>query len=179
MTNERDEILTLRVLVVALSILTLLLVFDVRNCKAQDVEEVFPHPNGPTIHVKLYDGQERVSLWVLPVPHRTADKAFWITTVISAATTIADMENTRIVLNHGGRELNPLYGPYPGRVRQYAISSGLFALATYVSYKAKRKQDAEIAFGVRPEYPKWIVSQLANIGTHAFGIAFTIGNTGQ
>jgi len=144
-----------------------------------DWQEIKSHPNGPTVHVKLYDDQERASLWVLPVPHRTADKAFWITTAISVASTVADMENTRLVLNTGGRELNPLYGAHPDRLRQYSVSGALFALATYVSYRAKRRQDAEIAFGVRPEHPKWIVSQLANIGTHAFGIAFTIGSTGK
>lgn len=151
----------------------------VSNCLAQDLEEVKPHPNSPSVHVKLYDDQNNMTRWVLPVPHKTADKAFWITTAVSAVVTVGDLENTQVVLNHGGRELNPLYGPHPNRLRQYSIGGAIFALSTYMSYRAKRIQDAEKAFGVRPEHPKWILGEVTNIGSHVFGIVFTLGATGK
>jgi hypothetical protein len=117
----------------------------------------------------------------LPVPHRTADKAWWLWNGASWALTIADAENTKYVLNQGNaRELNPLYGPNPSRLRLYAISAPIAGLASYISWREKRKDDAATAFGVKVSWTdKWFLVPLANGLSHGIGVGFTFGSTGR
>src|SRR5712691_2021905 len=111
--------------------------------------------------------------------HRTADKAWWGLNVASWASTVADVENTELVLRHGGRELNPLYGPHPSHLRMYAISAPLAGLSTWLSYRWKREDDADkIKYGYTARV-RWYIAPVINLGAHGFGVGFTLMETGR
>lgn len=151
---------------------------------ALNMEIVTPKSNTPfgTVRATLYDDAGHPSVWVLPVPHRTADRAFWAATVGSFASAVADVENSQAAMraNPYGRELNPIFFSHrPTRSRMYEVALPLTMLETYLSYRQKRKEDAEAAFGVRVPRPHWWVYHAVTIGSHTFGTIFTIASTGR
>jgi hypothetical protein len=144
---------------------------------AQEIER----PKPQTVKVNLVSDitHEHVS-YNLPVPHRTADKAWWIATGLSQAATIADVEATqRICLSSPSCSLaNPLDGGRrPSRVVQYGITEGIWGLATWYSYRVKRHDDAAVAFGAKVDklshwyYLPIVVTASRSVGIITAGFA--------
>lgn len=137
---------------------------------AQEIER----PNPQTVKVNLVSDitHERVT-YNLPIPHRTADKAWWIATSISQAATIADVETTqRICLSSPSCSLaNPLDGGRrPSRAVQYAITESIWGLATWYSYRVKRHDDAAVAFGAKVDrLSHWYYLPIAVIASRGVG----------
>lgn len=135
----------------------------------------------PTVNVKLTDGTKT---WYqeFSVPGKTADRSFWIVTAISAALTVADVENSINALRKPGAiEINGAFGaPHPGRLRYYGISLPVFAGMTYFSYKYKR-EDAALAYAGLPphRFVKWWLPSAMNAGMHALGAGITLASTGR
>lgn len=138
-----------------------------------------------TVRTDLFIGKDKTPHHVrLLVPHRTADRAFWLWTGVSAIFTVADVENTEYVLRDPHvQEQNFLYGKRPSRARLWSISGPMLALTTWASWRAKRAEDAKIAYGAKPawtpSWTHWWVAPLANAVTHAVGVGVTIANTGR
>ena len=138
----------------------------------------------PRVNVKLIDDRtgERVK-FNLPVTKRTVDRTFLTLAGVSQAFTVADVENSMYALREPGvEEQNSLFfGHHPGRGRYYAVSEAVFALTSYVSYRAKRERDAAVAFGAKPDFTHrmWFIPLLSNSGWHAIGVGFTIARTGR
>jgi hypothetical protein len=148
------------------------------------IERLTPKPNSPfgAAHVTLYDDAGHPSAWVLPVPHRTADRAFWVATGASFASVVVDVENTHYTFAscRGCREANPIFfSRRPSRTRLYEIALPLTVLSTYLSYRQKRREDAEVAFGMKIPGPRWWVYHAVTVGSHTFGTLFTIADTGR
>lgn len=134
----------------------------------------------PTVRVKLTNGSQT---WYqdLPVTRRTADKSFWLSTGLSLALTVADVENSLHALNRPGvSEANPLFGGHPSRLRYYAIAGPIAALNIGFSWHYKRQDDAMADAGIKGhKYVKWFTPNLLNTAFHALGLAVTIGSTGR
>lgn len=135
----------------------------------------------PTVKVQLFDAQNKKHTFELPVPHRTADKAFWLWTIGSGLATVADVENTQFCMRDTHcQETNPIFGgPHPSRLRMYSIAGALAGFATYISYRQKREEDAAIAFGATPSKPRWWFGPAMVGGSHIFGTIFTLAATGR
>lgn len=133
-----------------------------------------------TVKVKLTDGTRQ---WYeqLPVPHKTADKAFWVSTLLSVGLTVADAENTKYALGRpGATESNPLFGKNPSRARMYGIMLPIAGLTSYYSFRYKREDDALKAAGYGGhKYVKWWLPNLFNTAEHALGVGVTLGFTGR
>lgn len=133
-----------------------------------------------TVRVQLTDGSRK---WYepLPVPHKTADKAFWLSTALNVGLTVADAENSLYALRRpGAQESNPLLGSNPSRGRMYAIMLPAAALTTYFSFRYKREDDALKAAGYPGhKYMKWWVPNLLNTAGHALGVGVTLASTGR
>lgn len=116
---------------------------------------------------------------LLPVPHETKDRSFWASTVLSVAFTVADVENSVYALRDPSvYEVNPLYGSHPGRGRYYAISLPIAAVSAYLSYRYKREDDALKHAGIQGhKYSKWWIPNAMNMGSHIFGIIYTLTST--
>ena len=140
-----------------------------------------PNKPEPTIRVKLIDESTKQKITAtLPVPHRTADRDWWLLTLASEAATVADVENTKLCLElPNNYETNPVYGSHPSRLRLYGISEAIWGVDTYLSWKLKRSEDAAAAFGARRTWPRWWLLPLSNIAGHTVGVLATIGNTGR
>jgi hypothetical protein len=110
---------------------------------------------------------------------RTADKNWWLVTAASIASNVADVENTQFCLRHGCREVNPLQGGHPSRLRAYGVTLPITGLMTYLSYKWKRQDDYDRAVLGRTAKVRWYVPQVVNLGIHGFGLAFTFASTGR
>ena len=126
--------------------------------------------------------KETGAQWIqyLPVPHKTADRAFWLWTIADVASTVADGENTFYALRKAGvRESNPLLGSHPTRARYYPLELGLCAFQTYLAYRWKRADDAERAAGFKQARLPWWAPQLAITASHGAGVAFTLAFTGR
>ena len=128
-----------------------------------------------TVNVQLTDG---IHKWYepLPVPHRTADRAWWLSTATSAAATVADVEYSMYVIRRpDARELNPLLGSRPNRAQYYAISLPVLGLSTWFSYHYKRQDDALAAAGLPPhKYAKWWVIAGINGCVHTGGFLASV-----
>lgn len=144
---------------------------------------ILPQPNADygSVRVTLFNARNRPSKWVLPLPHKTTDRSFWFSQIASEGATIADVENTQYCLRSNTcLEGNPLFfSKRPSRVRMYTMTSILNVFAGYMAYREKRKQDAEIAFGVNPGKPRWFTLPFMVTGSHIFGTAFTLAATGR
>ena len=89
-----------------------------------------------------------------------ADKKFALLTVLTVATTVADIELTQHCIRAGTcREGNPLLPS--DRKKVYAMQLGLTVGLSYLAYKW-RKDD----------YQHWWVPQAALISAHGMGIGF-------
>ena len=137
----------------------------------------------PRVNVKLIDDTTGARIRLnLPVPHRTADRAYTTWAIVSQFATIADNENSLYsIKDNRARELNPLLGTHPSRGRYYAVGEVFYALTSYASYRSKREADAARAFGARPDFTHryWWMSMAGNTAVHVVGIALTIRNTGR
>ncbi len=137
-------------------------------------------PNGDTVRVKLTDGK---TTWYerIAVPEHAINRNFWLSTGLSLALTIADVENSRLALSRvGTSEANPLFGSHPSRGRYYAVTLPIFAANAYMSYRWKR-EDAALAYSGIPghKYAKWHIPNDLNTIAHAIGLAITLGSTGR
>jgi hypothetical protein len=134
----------------------------------------------PTVRVKLTDG---IRQWYepLPVRHRTADRGWWATTIISAGLTFGDVENSLYALHRPGTvEVDPVFGKHPTRAKYYAIALPGLALAAWFSYHDKREDDALRDAGLPGHrYVKWWLYPLINGGEHLIGISVTTASTGR
>lgn len=156
---------------------------------AQDL----PSKPSPTVAVRVTCGTDlacqldnrvgrRDKWWVsLPVPHRTADRSFWLSTSTSLLMTVADNENSLVALRRPGvHEIDPLYGSHPSRARYYAIDIPIAIGAAAFSYHYKRQDDALRAAGMPGHrFVKWWLPNLLNTGSHAAGVIWTVVKTGQ
>jgi hypothetical protein len=133
-----------------------------------------------TVRVKLTDGTRK---WYepLPVPHHTADSAFWESTVASFGANVVDVENTVYALRRPGAiEANLIFGKHPSRARLYATTTPMSALCGYLSWRYKREDDALKAAGIQGhKYSKWWVPSLLNTSFHVVGIVGTMVSTGR
>lgn len=94
---------------------------------------------------------------------RRVDKAFWLTTAISTASTVADIEVTAHALQKPNcHEQNPLFGTRPSRARMYAISIPATAGYALLGHFLKRH-------AVRI----WAMPQLSLTAGHTVGAAFS------
>lgn len=134
----------------------------------------------PTVRVKLTNGSQT---WYqdLPATKTTANRTYWLSTALSLALTVADVENSHYTLNRPGTsEANPLFGAHPGRARYYGICLPIFAVNAYMSYRYKREDQALADAGLKGhKYVKWFTPNLLNTAFHALGLAVTIGSTGR
>ena len=90
---------------------------------------------------------------------RGVDKAFWLTTAVSAASTVADIEVTAHALqNPNCRERNPLFGTRPSRAKMYSISMPATTAYSLLGHVLKRH-------GIRI----WAVPQLSLTAGHTVG----------
>ena len=139
-----------------------------------------PVPVTDIINVHLTDGH-RTWYQPLPVPHRTAEKAFWLSTLISAGVTVADVENSMYALRRlGTSEANGLFGSHPRRGVYYGIAAPACALNVLFSYHYKREDDALRAAGLPGhKCAKWWLPSALNTGAHVVGVAVTLGSTGR
>ena len=139
-----------------------------------------PFKPQPTVTVKLTDGTRA---WYQPlvVPHRTADRAYWLSTLVSLGMTVADVENSHYALTRAGTmEANPLFGSHPSRPVYYGITLPIFAINAAFSYHYKRQDDALAAAGLPGHrFAKWWLPNLMNTGVHAVGVGVTVGSTGR
>lgn len=112
------------------------------------------------------------------VPHRTADRAFWLMTAVSQAATLADDFNTVYALQRPGtREANPLLQSRPAL---FGVTEGLFVVNELFMWRAKREDDAMKAADIPGhKYMKWWVVPMFNIAPHALGVGVTIAFTGR
>lgn len=117
----------------------------------------------------------------LPVPHRTADRAFILDTLLSFGMTAADVENSIYALNKPGtEEANFVFGSHPSRGKYYAIVMPIAGLNAAFSYHYKREDDALKAAGlIGHKYAKWWVPNLINTIGHGIGVAVTASSTGR
>ena len=133
-----------------------------------------------TVRVQLTDGHTK---WYeeLPVTHRTADHTYLLTTFLSAAVTVADVENSIYALHkQGAVEANGIFGSHPSRGTYYAITIPVFAANAVFSYRYKRQDDALRAAGYPGhKYIKWPVPSLLNTIGHAIGLGVTVASTGR
>jgi hypothetical protein len=117
---------------------------------------------------------------VVDHPYKTADRKWWLTNAASWASTVADIENTQYCMRHGCREGNPLFfSSHPTRLRQYEVMAPIAALTTWLSYKWKREDEADVVHYHRRAAVKWYAPAITNIGVHSFGLAFTFSSTGR
>lgn len=125
--------------------------------------------------VKLTDN---VHTWYepLPIPHRTADKAFWAMMGLSQLATVADNMNTQYALRKiGTQETNPLL---KSRAALWGVTEGIWAAEIPWAWHYKRQDDALKAAGLPGhKYAKWWVIPLLNIGSHGLGISVTLAST--
>lgn len=143
-------------------------------------------PHFPCVKVKMqYDGTDgkyppKFTAF-LPVPHRTADRAYWLSTAGAVLATVADIENSMYALKQPGvQEASPLYGSHPGRARYYAIAMPVTGFMAYMSWRWKREDDAVRAEGWGQH--KWMHWHFPNdlmTAAHAAGVAITLSATGR
>ncbi len=137
----------------------------------------------PRVNVKLIDDTTGARIRLnLPVPHRTADRAYTAWAIVSQFATIADNENSLYAMKDAHvTEINPLLGSHPSRGRYYAVNEFFYVVTSYASYRAKREADAAIAFGARPDFTHryWWMSMAGNTAVHVVGTVLTIRNTGR
>lgn len=130
------------------------------------------------VKTKMLPDAEHPAIWSqdLPVPHRTADKAFWLLTAVNVGLTVLDAENTAYIMRSGGNELNPVLGKHPNRLRLYGFMMPVTAYSIYRSYREKREDDARIAAGYKADSIRWWVPQLLVGGGHgiAVGVSFAL-----
>ena len=138
-----------------------------------------PDKPTPTVRVKLIDESINRPVWLtLPVPHRTADKSFWIAQALVQASTIVDVEvSVNSLKKSGVVELNPLLGKHPSRLRYYGTNEALNFTIGYLSWRAKRSQDAAHEFGAKQSWDRWWVASAATVAVHMFGVGFTLAET--
>ena len=71
----------------------------------------------------------------------TADGKFLFLASAYTAALVADYETTQSCLARGAcRELNPVFGSHPSRLRMYAIGGAISAGTIYGSYYLKKKR---------------------------------------
>jgi hypothetical protein len=135
---------------------------------------------GPYINVKLTNHDQT---WYEPliVPHRTTDRAYWTSTLLSLALTVADVENSRYALaKPGTMEANSIFGHHPGRATYYGITLPIFMVNAIVSYRYKREDDALAYAGIPGHrYSKWWLPNAINTFGHAAGTLVTLASTGR
>jgi hypothetical protein len=94
-----------------------------------------------------------------PTP-RVFDRKFKMLTALSIATMMADLESTL----HCGqcREINPLYGAHPTRVRLYGINAPFLVGELMVSRMLRKRL---------PEGKSWMIPSLSMSAAHMVGVA--------
>lgn len=100
----------------------------------------------------------------VPKPHRKiADKKFWIFAGLQIGATVADFETTQWALRSdpSAREINPLFGERPSRLRMYGIGMPLTAFQIVLQHHAK-----DIADETGKARAAWIVGAALNSGLH-------------
>lgn len=131
-----------------------------------------------TVNVQMQMGPAK--WWQpLPVPHRTADHAYWISTAASVLAMVADVENTKYALRDPRlQERDPLLGAHPSRARMYGIMVPITGGMAAFSYYYKRQDDALAASGYPPHrFVKWWLPNALNTVGHVTGVLFTVAET--
>ena len=132
-----------------------------------------------TVKVQMTDGARK---WYEPLPvPKTHDHKFLILTASSVLANVADVENSLVALRgQHVRELNPLYGQHPNRLRYYDVSLPITGALAYWSWRWKR-EDAALKFAGYPghRFMKWWIPEALNIATHGAGLGFTAASTGR
>jgi len=118
------------------------------------------------------DSSKSTEIQILKPHRKIADKKFWIFAGLQVAATAADFETTQWAMRSdpAAREVNPLFGEHPSRLRMYGIGMPLTLFQIAVQYHAK---------GISEDTGKaraaWIVSASLNAGLHT---ALAIHNAG-
>ncbi len=121
----------------------------------QDDRERTPCPAGTGSPCAFLDGRPYFRDLGHETEHdRTTWQAFKNPLILAAssaviAATVLDAEGTVACIKVGTcREMNPLYGSHPGRVRIYSIAMPLNAVLIYSMAKMKRNGDGNRAFAI-------------------------------
>lgn len=139
-----------------------------------------PFKPKPVVRVELTNGVDK--WWQpLPVPHRTADRAYWASTITSLGWTVADVENSVYILKSPKtHEVNFIFGSHPSRGRYYAICLPVFLGSAYLSYRYKREDEALKYAGLPThKYVRWWLPEALNTGSHVLGVLVTLTSTGR
>lgn len=81
--------------------------------------------------------------------HKLNRPVFWLGTAALAGSKSADMWTTRIALDKGRLEGNPVFGPHPSNARLAGISAAFFAADATLFYLTERSQHRWIRWGGR------------------------------
>ena len=134
------------------------------------------HIANQTICIQMTDGKGK--WWeLMAVPHRTTDKAWWISNIIQTSSMIGDVELSLHELNThpGAYEVNPLFGKRPSRARYYAIEGPLTGIAIWSSHHYKRESDALRGAGYPDhKYAKWHLLNDIITAEHLVSIGITV-----
>jgi len=106
-------------------------------------------------------------------PHRKiADKKFWILAGLQIGATVADFETTQWALRSdpGAREVNPLFGQRPSRLKMYGIGMPMTVFQIALQHHAKGLADQ-----TGKARAAWIFGAALNTGLHT---ALAIHNAG-
>jgi hypothetical protein len=110
-------------------------------------------------------------------PHlKIASKKFWIFAGLQIGATIADFETTQWALrsNPQAREINPLFGQRPSRLKMYGIGMPITVFQIALQHHAKG-----IADRTGKARGAWIVGASINTGLHTFLAVHNAGLVGQ
>jgi len=110
-------------------------------------------------------------------PHlKIAGKKFWIFAALQIGATAADFETTQWALrsNPNAREINPLFGERPSRLKMYGIGMSFTAFQILLEHHVKSVSDRTgNARGA------WIVGASIDTGLHTFLAVHNAGLVGQ
>lgn len=115
----------------------------------------------------------------LAVPHRTADRSFWLIVATEQVGAIADAEVTHWSLEHNGREGNPVIGSHPSRAKLYGIMEASAGVLTYYTWRFKRQDDAIAAdprpapYKLAPHRFTWWKPLVISAAVHGFAVGIT------
>jgi hypothetical protein len=91
------------------------------------------------------------------VSRHVIDRTFILLSGLFVGTVVADAESTKFALDHGGRELNPIFGAHPSRARMYGTTMPIAAWVIYWAYGAKKHA---------PRYKAWMFPPLFGAVVH-------------
>jgi len=136
---------------------------------------LFPFLAVTSVHAQTQTGNDSTKSSDVEAakPHRKiADKKFWILAGLQIGATAADFETTQWALRSdpGAREVNPLFGQRPSRLKMYGIGMPMTLFQIALQHHAKGLADQ-----TGKARAAWIFGAVLNTGLHT---ALAIHNAG-